>query len=128
MAPHESDEDTRVENAIDHMPSVEKAQTIRDSNEGRLLLTEEEALAWARGNPKDDEPIYITWSHQDRENPRNWGLFRKYYVTTFASLLNTVSCSKHAFLDTADPVGHMYMCRLYLVCWRQSHSNIWFVC
>lgn len=93
MGPHESDEETQAEQTenVSHMPTAEKVETVRKENNGRLILSEEEALAWCRGHPQDKESIYIVWSRDDKENPRNWGHARKYYVSVFASLLNTVT-------------------------------------
>jgi len=38
----------------------------------RHALTEESALARARKNPQDALPIYLTFSNDDKDNPRNW--------------------------------------------------------
>ncbi|KAI9738449.1 MAG: hypothetical protein M1818_005346 [Claussenomyces sp. TS43310] len=74
------------------LPTDEKVETSRKENAGRLFLTDEEALAVARGHHHDNEPIYVMFAPNDRDNPRNWGVARKYYITTFVSLLNVVTC------------------------------------
>lgn len=59
--------------------------------EGRLLLTEEQALERARKNPNESEPIYLTFSWHDKDNPRNWPKWKKWYITCFASALNILT-------------------------------------
>lgn len=53
-----------------------------------LLLSEEQALAKARANPNDAVPILITNGFDDRDNPRNWPKWRKWYITCVVSMLN----------------------------------------
>lgn len=68
-----------------------KEQDAHVEHVGRLLLTDQEALARARQYPDRDEPIYIIFAPDDKENPRNWSYARKYYITTYTSLLNAVT-------------------------------------
>lgn len=82
-------EDTRSSGSL----TAEKVQTIRKENNGRLHLTDDEALAWARANPKDNEDIYIVFGGaNDKSNPRHWSHARKYYVTSLACALNVITC------------------------------------
>ena len=60
--------------------------------EGRAWLTEDEALARARAQPLDSMPIYVIFSPTDKDNPRNWGKMKKWYITCFASFLNVMTC------------------------------------
>ena len=53
-----------------------------------LLLSEEEALEKARSNPNEALPIRITYAVNDRDNPRNWPKWRKWYITCVVSMLN----------------------------------------
>ncbi|EAW19342.1 uncharacterized protein NFIA_093040 [Aspergillus fischeri NRRL 181] len=57
-----------------------------------LVLSEEQALARARHAPGDALPICIAFAHDDRDNPRNWGKLRKWYITLFVSMLNVLTC------------------------------------
>lgn len=57
----------------------------------KLALTEEDALAHRRNSPDDDESIYIIYGPDDKDNPRNWSIGRKYYVASFASALNALT-------------------------------------
>lgn len=57
----------------------------------RLWLSEEDALARVRSRPDDAQPIYVMFSPQDRDNPRNWQKWKKWYITCFASMLNILT-------------------------------------
>ncbi|EYE90838.1 MFS transporter [Aspergillus ruber CBS 135680] len=56
-----------------------------------LLLSEEEALAKARENPDEALNIYVTYAEHDRDNPRNWPKWRKWWITCLVSSLNIVT-------------------------------------
>jgi multidrug resistance protein len=56
-----------------------------------LVLSEEQALARARHAPEEALPICIAFAHDDRDNPRNWGKLRKWYITFFVSMLNVLT-------------------------------------
>ncbi|KAJ4357384.1 uncharacterized protein N0V89_001959 [Didymosphaeria variabile] len=51
-------------NETAHMSELEK--------HGNFVLTEEEAFAHAHNHPEDTTPIYIVYSADDKDNPRNW--------------------------------------------------------
>lgn len=57
----------------------------------RNFLSEEEALQHAREHPDDEQPVYLTYSFNDRDNPRNWPRWRKWYITCFVSMLNVLT-------------------------------------
>lgn len=57
----------------------------------RNLLSEEEALQHAREHPDDDRPVYLTYSFNDKDNPRNWQKWKKWYITCFVSMLNVLT-------------------------------------
>lgn len=57
----------------------------------KLALSDHEALAQSRENPEGMLPIYLTFAPDDRDNPRNWAKWRKWYITCFASMLNVVT-------------------------------------
>ncbi|KAL0255068.1 hypothetical protein SLS55_009596 [Diplodia seriata] len=61
-------------------------------SDSRILLSEEQALNRAREIPDDTEPIYLTYSINDKENPRNWPKWKKWYITCFVSMLNVFTC------------------------------------
>lgn len=62
-----------------------------DYEHSRVLLTGGEALARARASPNDALPIALTYSFDDKENPRNWPKWRKWYITFLVSMLNVVT-------------------------------------
>lgn len=59
--------------------------------ESELALSEEDALAQSRADPEGMLPIYLTFAKDDRDCPRNWAKWRKWYITCFASMLNVVT-------------------------------------
>lgn len=62
-----------------------------DHGAKKLYLSEEEAMRRARGYPGDKLPVYLTYSVNDKENPRSWSLGRKWFITCFVSLLNVLT-------------------------------------
>lgn len=57
-----------------------------------LVLSEEQAIATARSKPNDALPILIRYAVDDRDNPRNWPKWRKWYITCLVSMLNVFTC------------------------------------
>ncbi|KAL2840900.1 polyamine transporter [Aspergillus pseudoustus] len=57
-----------------------------------LVVSEDEALARARSSPDEALPLRITFGPGDRDNPRCWGYWRKWYITCFVSMLNVITC------------------------------------
>ncbi|KAL1612134.1 hypothetical protein SLS60_000357 [Paraconiothyrium brasiliense] len=72
------------QNETTHVNELEK--------QGSFVLTEEEAFAHAHNHPEDTTPIYIVYSADDKDNPRNWPTWRRYYIGLFASWLNVLTC------------------------------------
>lgn len=62
-----------------------------DNEDSRLVLPGEQALAKARSNPDEAFPISITYSFDDKDNPRNWPKWKKWYITIFVSMLNVIT-------------------------------------
>lgn len=60
-------------------------------DEGKLVLTEDEALDRARKFPKDKEPIYLCYSTTDRDNPRNWSKGKRWWVTCLVCWFNVLT-------------------------------------
>lgn len=60
-------------------------------DEGKLALTEDEALDRARRCPEDKEPIYLCYSIHDSDNPRNWGTGKKWGVTCLVCWFNVLT-------------------------------------
>ncbi|KAL4881872.1 polyamine transporter [Aspergillus karnatakaensis] len=56
-----------------------------------LFVSEEEALTRARNSPNEALPLTITFAPYDRDNPRHWGYWRKWYITCFVSMLNVIT-------------------------------------
>lgn len=78
------------------MTSSEESQIgekppLSNHDDSKLLLTGDEALARARASPNDRLPISITYSHDDKDNPRNWPKWRKWYITIMVSMLNVIT-------------------------------------
>ena len=63
-----------------------------DKASSRRALSETDALAYARTQPKEHLPIYLQFAPNDRENPRNWTKWRRWYITIFVSMLNVLTC------------------------------------
>lgn len=70
----------------------------------RKFLSEEEALQHARQHPDDEQPVYLTYSFNDRDNPRNWPKWKKWYITCFVSMLNVLTY-------VASPTEYARACR-----------------
>lgn len=60
-------------------------------HEGKLVMTEAEALDRARRFPEDVEPIYLCYSVSDRDNPRNWGKAKRWGVTCLVCWFNVLT-------------------------------------
>ena len=58
--------------------------------EGKLALPVGEKLARARENPTQALLMWVCFSPEDRDNSRNWGKGRKWYITCFVSMLNVL--------------------------------------
>ncbi|KAI4721934.1 MFS general substrate transporter [Aureobasidium sp. EXF-10727] len=90
----EREDPSEVEKKIDSERSSTSGRTrseIEDVN-ARLWLSEDEAYHYAKAHPDESREIYITFSPDDRDNPRNWGKAKKWYITCFASSLNVLTC------------------------------------
>ena len=72
--------------ADDTLDLEKVSDTFRESS--ILLLSDEQALAKARSCPNDALPIVITYTPDDRDNPRNWPKWRKWYISCVVSMLN----------------------------------------
>ena len=85
----EADDMATLEKRIEFpTPTME---TSDGSGPSKLMLSEAQALARAQALPDDKEPIYLTFSLDDKENPRNWSHGKKYYITAFVSMLNVLT-------------------------------------
>lgn len=75
-------------------PNVDETKHIDDiEKDHKLVLTDDEALERARRNPQDTTPIYIVYSDNDKDNPRNWPKWKRWYITLFVNSLNILTCS-----------------------------------
>jgi hypothetical protein len=72
-------------------PVEEKVESSRVEHARRIIMREDDALAFARANPQDANPLYISLDKDDPANPRNWSPARKYYIAALASMLNCVT-------------------------------------
>lgn len=80
---------TKSNNGGDRDDNLETGGVVHD--EGRLILTEDEALDRARKYPKDKEPIYLCYSTTDRDNPRNWTKGKRWWVTCLVCWFNVLT-------------------------------------
>ncbi|KAE8370233.1 major facilitator superfamily domain-containing protein [Aspergillus caelatus] len=79
------------ESHIGYGASLEKKQSGLYGKGRPLMVTEKEAFARARNSPEEALPLCITFSHNDRENPRCWPKWRKWYITIMVSMLNVIT-------------------------------------
>ncbi|EMC96654.1 hypothetical protein BAUCODRAFT_89803 [Baudoinia panamericana UAMH 10762] len=77
--------------ATDSAAELERNQTTLS---GGLLLNEDEVLARARDMSRTgaNVPLFVTFHKHDKENPRNFPPWKKWYITCFASFLNIITC------------------------------------
>jgi hypothetical protein len=90
----ERDDPSDLEKKIDSEKSSVTGRTrseIEDVN-SRLWLSEDEAYHHAKAHPDETREIFITFSPNDKDNPRNWSKAQKWYITCFASSLNVLTC------------------------------------
>jgi hypothetical protein len=94
-----------MEQAIEREDAGEiekKIDSERSSNTGRspseieninsrLWLSEHDAYHEAKTHPDGTREIFIIFSPDDKDNPRNWSKAMKWYITCFASSLNVLS-------------------------------------
>lgn len=59
--------------------------------DGKLFLSEEEAYLRAVERPNEVRPMYIIYGPDDKDNPRNWGKLRKWYITVLVSFTNVLT-------------------------------------
>lgn len=79
-----------AEMQTDEIQDVEKfTDSFRETSS--LVLSEDQALAKARSSPNDALPIVITYGLNDRDNPRNWPKWKKWYITILVSFLNVIT-------------------------------------
>ena len=70
---------------------IEEKPQLSNHDDSKLMLTEDEAMARARASPNEALPITITYSWDDKDNPRNWPKWRRWYITILVSMLNVVT-------------------------------------
>jgi len=90
----EREDPAEVEKKIDSEKSSISGRSpseIEDVN-SRLWLSEDEAYHEAKTHPEGTREIFITFSHDDKDNPRNYSKAKKWYITCFASSLNVLTC------------------------------------
>lgn len=76
-----------IQSQISGMQDAEKmSDSFRESSS--LVVSEEQALAKARSSPNDALPILVTYAFDDRDNPRHWPKWKKWYITCVVSMLN----------------------------------------
>lgn len=89
----------RLEKELDSDPSsrptsihhVADANSQASATNGRIFLSQEQALERARRCQDEDVPIYLAYATHDKDNPRNWPRWKKWYITCFVSILNILT-------------------------------------
>lgn len=56
-----------------------------------LVCSESEALTRARNDPAEALSLRVTFGENDPDNPRCWGVSRKWWITCFVSMLNVIT-------------------------------------
>lgn len=56
-----------------------------------LVLSEYDALERARQSPDEALDIHVAYADHDKDNPRSWPKWRKWYITCVVSMLNVVT-------------------------------------
>lgn len=92
-------------------PEIRDPEKVTDSfrESPTLLLSEDQALEKARGSPNEALPIFLTYAPDDRDNPRNWPRWRKWYITCMVSMLNVftyVEAKKSREIEINHGLGH----------------------
>ncbi|KAF2013580.1 MFS general substrate transporter [Aaosphaeria arxii CBS 175.79] len=64
----------------------------KECQDYELKLSEYEAFSWIRLHPDERAPITLAFAAHDIDNPRNWSKARKWYITSFVSMLNVLTC------------------------------------
>lgn len=64
----------------------------KEESDSKILLSEDQVLNRARELPDSSEPVYLTFSVDDKDVPRNWPKWKKWYITCFVSMLNVLTC------------------------------------
>lgn len=95
------------ESKIETIPKLSSEKEAYYEEEVTLRVSEDQAFAKARSCPDEAVPMHIIYSADDRDNPRNWPKWRKWYITCMVSMLNVVTyvlskkkIHKFASLDT----------------------------
>ena len=80
------------ESQIDGLPGLADMKGSEAHAENTVLvMSEEQALACARASPSEALPIHLTFSSDDKDNPRNFSKWRKWYITFVVSFLNVLT-------------------------------------
>lgn len=103
----ESDRSSRPA-SLHHVPNADSPPDGAHNNasDGRIFLSEEQVLNRARQYPDKEEPIYLAYAPHDRDNPRNWPNWKRWYITCFVSMLNVLTYEPP--LPPPPPKAHCY--------------------
>lgn len=72
------------------LPGVEVDQERTLDGEKKITLSEQLALEHARIFPDDTTPLRICFAADDKDNPRNWSVGWKWYLSVLVAWLNFV--------------------------------------
>lgn len=74
-----------------------------------LVLTEDECIAYVRENPDKHRTVYLNFSPNGLDNPRQWSWARKWYITCLASSLNVLTClCAGGYSSGASQISHEF--------------------
>lgn len=87
----DSTSDEKKDTRSSQPPRDEASTRLETTNPSVELCNEEEALALVRAHPDSTNPISITFSLNDPENPRNFPSWKKWYITILVSYFNLLA-------------------------------------
>lgn len=70
---------------------VEDKSSDSGREDEKLIVPEDRALALARANPNEALPILVTYGFNDKDNPRCWPKWKKWWISFFVSMLNVIT-------------------------------------
>ncbi|KAM0709309.1 hypothetical protein Q7P35_003347 [Cladosporium inversicolor] len=101
--PRSTFEEKKSESASGFPNGDESPSRIEEGGKCGLLMDEEDATARVKAYPDDATPIYLHWRQNDPTNPRNWPVWKKWWITCFASFLNFLTCLCAGGYSSAAP-------------------------
>jgi len=104
------------------LPGVDVDTEKTATGEKTLSLSEEQTLQHARTFPQDKTPLYICFGQNDKETPRNFPKWKKWYISTFVAWLNFLFSFAVSFasLGFSDIVAQYNVSEVVVICAVQT--------